>query len=187
MKPLEFLADVLPSPGHGLYCVCELSSRKKEHVFIDSIDEALPHVKQWVASHRDIYFALATFDTSVRERTKDRRTSANARFVKSFFIDMDGYESKKNAALALASFLNKTGLESFGTPHVVSSGGGLHCYWPLTETVDVTTWKPIAENFKRLCRQEGLSIDMTVTAESWPLRSDLAMHCRYISTLINGP
>lgn len=166
MKTRAFLADVLPSPGHGLYCVCELNSRKKEHVFIDNIDEALPYVKQWVASHRDIYFALATFDTSVRERTKDRRTSANARFVKSFFIDMDGYESKKNAALALASFLNKTGLESFGTPHVVSSGGGLHCYWPLTETVDVTTWKPIAENFKRLCRQEGLSIDMTVTADA---------------------
>ena len=166
MKPLEFLADVLPSPGHGLYCVCELSSRKKEHVFVDAIDEALPHVARWVPSHRDIYFALSTFDPSVRERTKERRTAANARFVKALFIDMDGYESKKTAALALAAFLEKTGLESFGTPHIVASGGGLHCYWPLTETIDVTTWKPVAENFKRLCRQEGLNIDMTVTADA---------------------
>lgn len=43
---------------------------------------------------------------------------------------------------------------------------GLHCYWPLLEAADISTWKPIAENFKRLCKQEGLNIDQTVTADA---------------------
>ena len=95
-----------------------------------------------------------------------RSTAANARYVKSLFIDMDGYASKKDAALALHAFLEKTGLDALGTPYVVGSGGGLHCYWPLTAAQPVDFWKPVAENFKRLCKQEGLAIDMTVTADA---------------------
>jgi hypothetical protein len=79
---------------------------------------------------------------------------------------MDGYETKKEAALALDGFLAKTGIDLLGSPYIVSSGGGLHCYWPFTEDVAVGEWKPVAENFKRLCKQEALSIDMTVTADA---------------------
>ena len=37
MKSQEFLATVLPSSGK--YCAVELSTAKKEHVFVSSIDE----------------------------------------------------------------------------------------------------------------------------------------------------
>ena len=33
---------------------------------------------------------------------KDRRIAANARYIRSFFIDMDGYATRKAAATALA-------------------------------------------------------------------------------------
>jgi hypothetical protein len=161
MKPLEFLADVLPSPGHGWYCAAELSSSKKEHVFVDGVDAVKPTIKRWLDRKRDIYFALATFKDNV-----GGRKATNAAYIKAIFIDMDGYASKKAAALALSEFLEKTGLDEFGTPHIVGSGGGLHCYWVLTAPVDIATWKPIAENFKRLCKQEGLNIDQTVTADA---------------------
>jgi hypothetical protein len=166
MKPLEFLADVLPSPGHGLYCVAELSTRKKEHCFINSLEEIKPHVKRWLDKHRNIFFALATFDEKVQHLTKERRTAVNARYIKSIFLDLDGYESKKVAAEALSAFLSKTGLDQFATPHVLSSGGGLHCYWPLNKEADIETWRPIAENLKRLCKQEGMHIDMSVTSDA---------------------
>jgi len=160
MKPLEFLAEVLPSPGHGYYCVAELSSAKKEHAFVSDLPDIRPKVKAWLGASRDIYFALSTF------KENKSRKAENAQFIKSIFIDMDGYTTKRDAAHALGAFLEKTGLDSFGIPWMVSSGGGLHCYWPLTEEVDITSWKPIAENFKRLCKQEGLEIDMTVTADA---------------------
>lgn len=159
MEPLDFLRLVLPSPGHGVYCACELS-HKKEHVYEDAVDALLPHVERWVAKKADIYFALAAFEE------KGNRLASNARWMKSMFVDMDGYESPKHALAALDQFLNKTALCDMGQPYVVVSGGGLHVYWPLTQEIDIDTWKPIAENFKRLCNQEGLKIDNTVTADA---------------------
>ena len=160
MTPLEFLAVVLPSPDNGLYCAAELTTKKKEHTFVQKIEEIEPTVGKWVTQHKDIYFALSTFENA------GKRTAENARFIRSLFIDMDGYDTKKEAALALDGFLAKTGIDLLGSPYIVSSGGGLHCYWPFTEDVAVDEWKPVAENFKRLCKQEALSIDMTVTADA---------------------
>jgi hypothetical protein len=160
MTPLEFLAVVLPSPDNGLYCAAELTTKKKEHTFVQKIEEIEPTVGKWVTQNKDIYFALSTFEQS------GKRTADNARHIRSLFIDMDGYETKKAAALALDGFLAKTGIDLLGSPYIVNSGGGLHCYWPFTEDVTVDAWKPVAENFKRLCKQEALSIDMTVTADA---------------------
>lgn len=167
MTPLEFLAVVLPSSGHGLYCACEMTD-KKEHIFVENTAEFYPKVDTWVENKCNVYFALATFDEKVAQikGNKDRRTIPNSRFIKALFLDLDGYETKKAAAQALNQFMVKTGLDLLGTPWIVSSGGGLHCYWPLEETIEVAVWKPVAENFKRLCKQEELRIDNTVTADS---------------------
>jgi len=159
MTPLEFLAVVLPSPDNGLYCAAELTTKKKEHNFVEHLEELPAAIAKW-GDNKDIYFALSTF------QNKGKRTADNARFIRSLFIDMDGYDTKKQAAVSLNDFMVKTGLDLLGTPYIVDSGGGLHCYWPFTQDVAVEDWKPVAENLKRLCKQEGLSIDMTVTADS---------------------
>ena len=159
MTPLEFLAVVLPSPDNGLYCTAELTTKKKEHNFVEHLEDLPASIVKW-GDKKNIYFALSTFEN------KGKRTAENSRFIRSLFIDMDGYESKKAAAMSLNDFMVKTGLDLLGTPYIVDSGGGLHCYWPFTKDIPVTEWKPVAENFKRLCRQENMSIDMTVTADS---------------------
>ena len=160
MTPLEFLAAVLPEPSTGTYCVAELSSNKKEHQYDASIEDLHAPVTAWHAADKDVYFALSTFAEA------GKRTADNARAIRSLFIDMDGYASKKDAAAALGSFLEKTGMSTLGNPFIVGSGGGLHVYWPFSKSVDIVSWKPVAENFKRLCRQEGMAIDMTVTADA---------------------
>jgi hypothetical protein len=159
MSSLDFLAAVLPPPGHGYYCVAELSSSKKEHVYVEQLDEASGTTGRWMERRRDIYFGLATY------AERGSRKADNARYLNALFIDMDGYETKRAAGEALSAFLQRTGLQECGSPWIVSSGGGLHCYWAFTEPVSVATWKPVAENLKRLCKQEGLVIDMTVTAD----------------------
>lgn len=168
MTPLDFLAVVLPSVGHGYYCAAELT--KKEHFYGETLADLQPVVDAWHEKNFDIYFALATFASA------GKREAANATAIKSLFIDMDGYESKRAAGEALMGFLDKTGLSALGAPWVVSSGGGIHAYWPLKESVEITEWKPIAESFKRLCKQEALVIDMSVTA-------DAARVLRYPGTL----
>ena len=160
MSPHEFLAAVLPPPGFGYYCAAELSSRKKQHVFTASLEEIETHAQAWLKEKRDVYFALATFNE------EGSREADNAEYLRSLFIDMDGYESKRAAAEALQTFLEGTGLDAFGTPWIVASGGGLHCYWSFIRPVPVGLWKPSAERFKRLCKARGLAIDMTVTADA---------------------
>lgn len=161
MKPLEFLADVLPSPGDGFYCIAGFTKTRKDHVFVESLEDIKPHVKEWLGRKRDIYFALSTFTDK-----EEGRKAQNAESIKALFLDLDGYETPKDAAIALFDFIDKTDLDEFGFPHLVESGGGVHAYWPLTRSVDIKTWKPVAEALKRLCKQEGLSIDMTVTADA---------------------
>ena len=39
MQPLDFLAAVLPSSG--LYCAAEFTTPKKEHIFVNTLDELL--------------------------------------------------------------------------------------------------------------------------------------------------
>jgi hypothetical protein len=160
MEPLDFLAAVLPSPGHGYYCAAELSSKRKQHVFTEDIAEIRPHVDRWLEGQQDIYFALATF------ADKGNRTADNAGYIKSIFIDMDGYDSRDAAQQALDRFLADTGLNAYGNPWIVASGGGLHCYWPFDKPLTVAEWKPIAEAFKRLCKERSLAIDNTVTADA---------------------
>ena len=159
MTPLEFLAVVLPSPGTGYYCAVELT-RKNEHAFVEKLEDLLPHVDRWNKADYNIFFALSTF------AKVGKRTAENTLKIKAFFIDMDGYESKKAAAIALDAFMEKVGLSELGKPWIVSSGGGLHCYWPLTEELPTDVWKPVADNLKRLCAQEKMSIDMSVTSDS---------------------
>jgi hypothetical protein len=176
MTPQEFFAVVLPPPGHGLYCATELTSRRKEHKFEETLDELQQHIGPWVEASRNTYFALATF------KEAGSREAVNAQYIRSFFIDLDctedgpkTYGTKAEGMAAFTAFMADTGLGELGNPYVVDSGGGYHIYWPLTDTLDVATWKPVAENFKRLFRQEKVKIDMTVTA-------DAARVLRYLDT-----
>ena len=158
MQPQEFLAAVLPSTG--VYCIAELTSKKKEHVFATNLGEFQHVVDSWVKDKKDVYFALATF------KEEGNRTAKNAEYIRAAFLDLDGYETKRDAAEALDVFLEKTDLAQLGQPLVVDSGGGLHVYWPFTADISIEQWKPVAENLKRLCAQENMRIDNTVTADA---------------------
>ena len=82
MEPLEFVAAVLPPPGNGRYCVVELS-RKKEHAYVHTLEEAQPFIDRWKKTGEDIYFALGTFGDD------NNRTADNVHMVKTFAIDVD--------------------------------------------------------------------------------------------------
>lgn len=133
MTPLEFLAVVLPSSGLGSYCAVELT-RKKQHVFKDTIADFQPYIDSWNADHCDIFYAVSCFEGNKREAEK-------ATHIRSFFVDLDGYASKKAAVLALDAFMAKVGLDKLGKPWIVGSGGGLHCYWPITRDMTIDEWR----------------------------------------------
>jgi len=166
MMSQEFLATVLPSAGN--FCAVELSTAKKEHVFTKTVEEAYDAAMAFNEKGLDAYFALATFGAA------KERVAKNALKIKSLFLDIDcngvkgdkEYASKAEGAAALDAFLLETSLADLGNPWIVSSGGGLHVYWPFNEEVDIDVWKPVAENLKRLCKKHGFKIDHSVTADA---------------------
>ena len=159
METGEFLAAVLPPAG--VYCIAELSTKKKEHVF-GSLEELKPHIERFNEAKLNTYFALASFSKS------GKRSADNALLMRSFFLDIDcgkgkAYPNQKEAVTALEEFLYVTGMPN---PWAVSSGSGVHVYWPFTEAVGIAEWKTAAENLKLLCKKHDLKIDYTVTADS---------------------
>ena len=162
MTSQEFLATVLPTSG--VYCAAEISTAKREHVFVNSIDDLYNAAMAFDGKGYNTFFALATFDD------KKKRTADSALKMRSLFLDIDcgvgkDYEKKSDAASALATFLQESTLDLLGMPFIVSSGGGLHVYFPFEEEVDIATWKPVAENLKRLCKKLGFNIDASVTGD----------------------
>ena len=114
MAPLDFLAAVLPSSG--FYCVAELSSNKKEHRYVTTVQELEEIANEFDAMHKDAYFALASF-SEAGERKADK-----ALYLRSCFFDIDcgegkDYPTKKQALAALVEFLGSTDL----------GGGSLSC------------------------------------------------------------
>jgi Domain of unknown function (DUF927) len=163
MTPLQFLAAVVPSAG--VYCVAELSSKKKQHVFSEDIDDLEGAVDSFNTKNYDTYFALASFVEP------GKRTAENALYLRSIFMDIDcgegkAYPTKQAAAAALDAFLQESQLDKLGNPWLVSSGGGLHVYWPFTQDIPVKDWRVSAENTKRLCKKFNLAIDFTVTGDA---------------------
>ena len=166
MRSQDFLATVLPSVGH--FCAVELSTAKKEHVFTDNVDDLYNAAMAFNEKGFDAYFALASFSVA------EKRVAENATKIKSIFLDIDcngvkgdkEYANKTEGARALEDFLARTGLDKLGQPWVISSGGGLHVYWGLTEEVDIVVWKPVAEKLKRLAKQYDFKIDHSVTADA---------------------
>ena len=160
----DFLGAVLPSTG--LYAVCELTSPRRQHAFVDNIAEVSEWADAFNARGYDTYFALASY------KEAGSREAVNVQAMRSLFVDIDLkakgqtlYATKKEAAAALAAFLANTQLDRLGSPWLVDSGGGLHAYWPLDEDAPVAVWKPVAEALKRAAKSHGFKIDMTCTAD----------------------
>ena len=82
MEPLDFLAAVLPPPGNGRYCVAELT-KKKEHVYVDTLEEAQVAVERWKKSNLDVYFGLSTYGD------ENNRQASNTQMAKCIAIDID--------------------------------------------------------------------------------------------------
>lgn len=163
MTSQEFLATVLPTSG--VYCAAEISTAKREHVFVNTIDELYNAAMAFDKKGYNTFYALASFNE------EKKRTADNALKMRCLFLDIDcgegkDYAKKSDAANALAVFLEDSGIGRLGAPWIVSSGGGLHVYFPFVEEVDVAVWKPVAENLKRLCKKLDFNIDASVTGDT---------------------
>lgn len=163
MQARQFLQTVLSDDGY--YCGYGIkfgTPKRTDQRFFTSIDELVEYTGNLASAEWNAYFALSTFHDN------KTRTQANAKFLKSFFVDLDqgetkSYKSQRDCVSALREFCQQN---SFPRPLMVNSGRGIHAYWPLTEHVEQSVWTPVAERFKAFLAQKKLYGDPAVTADS---------------------
>lgn len=188
MDRYAFLTKLLPSPDHGTYIATISAPNPRvpgENIMYNrgfaDIESLANFCHGASAKGYTAYYALGTFEGNREDledgRVKWRRKASMATAFKTFAVDIDcgadkPYQDQRAGIHALAEFLKKSGLPK---PLVVSSGYGLHCYWPLTATIDVATWRVAADHLKALAEQHEFHIDRSKV-------SDPAMVLRPIDT-----
>jgi hypothetical protein len=156
----EFYEAVLPP--NGPYCAVGINGDTVRQTFHNTIDELITRGEELTNDGLNAYFALAAF------KDGSSRKAPNARELRSLFLDLDcgadkPYATQEAARAALTAFCTE---QEFPEPVILSSGRGLHVYWPLTEVLDAARWKLVASGFKRFCIAAGFEIDTSVPADS---------------------
>ena len=157
---IQTLTRILPCEGH--YCLVGLKTGvSPRQSFHDTLEELQTGAEKLLAGSFNVYYGCATFEN------KSSRTQENAKWFKSFWLDLDCGEGKPfanqgEALLALKKFCNDKGLPM---PTLINSGRGIHVYWTLTEAISKEQWKPVAEKIKLLCRETEFEADPAVTAD----------------------
>ena len=138
-----------------------------------------------------VYHACAaykepSYEAVVNGETKKKyRGEPNWFKAKALWVDIDcgekkaaegkGYVTQTEAARVIRRFCVEKGLPD---PMIVDSGGGIHCYWPLTKTVGPKSWKLLATMFKAALKEAGVLVDPTRTADMSSLLRPVGSHNR---------
>ncbi len=163
---MTFLQSVLGTAGS--YCVLAINENRRIQKFYDTIEQLEHAAMNFDENGLDAYFALGTFEEA------GSREADNVKQMRAFFMDLDcgvnlktgkpkEFPDQYAAIVALKTFVKANGLPR---PFLVSSGYGVHVYWPLTAPVDFMAWLPVAEKLKALAKAQGFKADETVTADA---------------------
>lgn len=165
LKTKDFLDLILP--GAGLRCIVHMHGDRKDHTFHpDNAQAAAKALELDATGKGDVYFAVAAF------REAGSRKATNAWTVRSSLLDLDTDELKGEGKSPYAnrqealSELERFGFElALPKPLVVSSGYGLHVYWPMDADLTPGEWRETAHALKRACDTWGLKADHSRTTD----------------------
>lgn len=180
MDTREFLHKILPSSGVYMGAVFWKglgSGNPPKHYHYDTIDELADALVNYdTVNERNVFHACASF------KEAGARKESNALYSKSFRVDIDvakgdadGYNTQLDALKAIAKSVKAIGLPN---PMFVSSGKGIHLYWPFTDDVDIADWIPAAEKLKDCLHHTGLKQDKTCTADAARILRPIGTHWR---------
>lgn len=160
MDTLNFLQRVLPSAGFYVTTVINPDGRRQG--FFATVEELAKAVTGLDQRGNNTYFAISAFVE------KGNRKQENVRATKVIALDVDCGDNKpyptwKEGLAATGQFIQQMGLPK---PLIIHSGNGLHVYWVLTEELEPSRWKPLAEAMKAAAKDKSFEIDPAVPADS---------------------
>lgn len=178
-QAVKFFEAILP-PGsvHFLAIAKQGKSAPAHKAFTDIEAMATAVAKYDQDPNLTVYHACSGYEHPFIEvqqgdkLKKQYRKPNNWKEAKAFWIDVDcgevkdadgkGYPDKQTAVKTVYAFAKAVGLPR---PMVVSSGNGLHFYWPLTEPIGHEEWRRVANQFKVVLEHYGVLADPSRTAD----------------------
>jgi hypothetical protein len=185
----KFLARVVPWPSASVAGFVNvhwpfIGRDGKDHwagqAFTDQ-QTATKYVNGMLRNSKDLFLCMSLQRNAQQQkpnaqgklRRKAVRASANAIFLRAFWLDVDlwkpgdlndkKYRTTDEALKAFVEWRQKTGLPPVSLI-VFTGSGGFHVYWVLHEPITVEAWQPIAEALKAACQQGGFEADHGRTA-----------------------
>ncbi len=175
MNAEEFLRVVVPAQGIKYLAVLKPGAVRPAHYDFRHHNQMADAALQFDALGSEVYFALASYNQSVQATDRSgallfhpdgrpkmlKRTASLAQQVQSFWADLDCGENKpytdqQAALVGLEEFCDRSKCPQ---PIVVSSGGGLHCYWAFDQPVLAEQWRSWAPHWRRVLHHFGLHSD----------------------------
>jgi len=187
MDTIDFFAKILPRSG--IYYLVLTTAQTdhngksfKVHVPFSDLEEMADAVRKLDGSpkYSAVYHACGSYkqpfietgeiNENTGKRKRKYRVPENRAKARSFWLDIDcgedkvgkGYATQKDAARAVLLFASQIG---WPVPMLVSSGYGLHCYWPLETDISADEWVAVAKDLKAAVAHFGLLADPSRTAD----------------------
>jgi hypothetical protein len=176
---LSFFESVLPGAGPYYLVIFAKGKPLPAHRSYATLPELAAAAAEFDQKPGlSVYFACASYNepfvTVEVDGVEKRkyRIEPNWQRAKALWCDIDcgedkaaagkGYATKLEAWQAIEQFCLDT---DFPKPMVVDSGGGLHCYWPLTKAIMPAKWQILAGTLKSALQHFGVKADPSRTAD----------------------
>jgi hypothetical protein len=201
VNSLEFLKLILPAEGtHYLVAVRNGGMTHMPYSSLEKMAEGIEHANR---NNLTVYHACAAYTehSIVEDDKKKYRVPKNWKAAKALWVDIDcgeekalqgkGYQDKQAGAGAVLRFCKTLGLSD---AYLVSSGYGVHAYWPLSEEIPPEDWCRIAAKLKATLAHAGVAADPTSTADFSRILRPIGSYNRknpdtpkLVKAITNGP
>jgi hypothetical protein len=176
MDALEFFRLITPEYGiHYLACF-KVGYKIPTHAAYTDLATMVADARQFArSSELQVYHACASYlkpCIELEDGKKKYRVDDNWDRARSFWIDIDcgqekfdagkGYLTKRDATQAIFGFCDTIG---WPKPLVVSSGNGIHAYWPLTKDIKSEAWVAVATILKATLAHQKVLADPSRTSD----------------------
>ena len=130
-----------------------------------NIDDAVAAISNWDSEpNTTVYFGVGAFaghGYTDEGRQKWYRTQEHATWFKALALDLDigpdkPYATQKEGWGVMKEALTKIGMPP---PMVISSGNGIHLYWPLTQPISKAHWVKASIALRVALEEHGVEID----------------------------
>ena len=133
----KLVSAVVPEAGDICIFSKHWTSGAVAQAFFPDVEQAEAFVDEQHEKRYETYFGCMTFAPN-----PPHRFVKHVHGYRTLFIDIDcgpekKYSDQETALAALSQFVRMRRLPK---PWVVSSGNGIHCYFPFEDTVDYNIW-----------------------------------------------